>query len=105
MSYTHLTMDERNIIYRKQWQGYSDTEIARCLGRHRSPIGRERQRNRGYLGFCTPFTAQTLAHSRRRAHLRRPKTGHCRQTPYPLFASMSASKKIAIEKKFFLKNS
>jgi len=35
MSYNHLTMDERNVIYRMQWQGYSDAEIARCLGRHR----------------------------------------------------------------------
>ena len=82
MSYNHLTMDERNVIYRMQWQGYSNAEIARCLGRHRSTIGRECQRNRGYLGFYNPCTAQTLAHSRRRAHLRRPKTGHHRLMLY-----------------------
>ena len=41
MSYNHLTMDERNVIYRMQWQGYSNAEIARCLGCHRSTIGRE----------------------------------------------------------------
>jgi IS30 family transposase len=75
-------MDERNVIYRMQWQGYSDAEIARCLGRHRSTIGRERQRNRGYLGFYNPCTAQTLANSRRRAHLHRPKTGHHRLMGY-----------------------
>jgi len=67
MSYTPLAIDERNVIYRMQWQGYSDAEIARCLGRHRSPIGRERQRNRGDLGFYNPCTAKTLAHSPRRA--------------------------------------
>ncbi|UCC97100.1 MAG: helix-turn-helix domain-containing protein [Phycisphaerales bacterium] len=33
MSYTHLTVDERNVIYRMRWQGYSAAEIARCLGR------------------------------------------------------------------------
>ena len=82
MSYNHLTMDERNVIYRMQWQGYSNAEIARCLGRHRSTIGRECQRNRGYLGFYNPCTAQTLANSRRRAHLRRPKTGQRRLMAY-----------------------
>lgn len=78
MSYTHLTMDERNVIYRMQWQGYSDAEIAQCLGRHRSTIGREGRRNRSFLGPYDPGTAQTLAHSRRRAHVRRSKTGHRR---------------------------
>ncbi len=78
MSYTHLTMDERNVIYRMQWQGYSDAEIAHCLGRHRSTIGREGRRNRSSLGPYDPGTAQTLAHSRRRAHVRQPKTGHRR---------------------------
>ncbi len=57
MSYHHLTMDERNVIYRVQFQGYSNAEIARCLGRH------------------WPGQAQTHANHRRRAHLRRPKTG------------------------------
>ena len=32
MSYHHLTMDERNVIYRMQWQGYRQAEIARGLG-------------------------------------------------------------------------
>ena len=27
MSYSHLAMDERNVIYRMQFQGYSDAEI------------------------------------------------------------------------------
>jgi IS30 family transposase len=75
-------MDERNVIYRMQWQGYSDAEIARCLGRHRSTIGRECRRNRSYEGPYNPSTAQALANSRRRAHLRRPKTAHRRLMTY-----------------------
>jgi len=45
MSYRHLTREERNVIYRMRFQGYSDAEIARCLGCHRSTIGRECKRN------------------------------------------------------------
>ena len=82
MSYNHLTMNERNVIYTMQWQGYSDAEIARCLGRHRSTIGRECKRNPSYQGPYNPSTAQALANSRRRAHLRRPKTGHRRLMTY-----------------------
>ena len=77
MSYTHLTMDERNVIYRMQFQGYPQAEIARCLGRHRSTISRELKRNANGAGRYDPSNAQTWAHYRRRAHLRRPKTG-CR---------------------------
>lgn len=75
MSYHHLTMDERNVICRMQFQGYSQAEIARCLGRHRSTISREYQRNGNVEGRYDPGNAQTLAHRRRRAHLRCPKTG------------------------------
>jgi IS30 family transposase len=38
-------------------------------------IGRECKRNANVEGRYDPANAQTLAHSRRRAHLRRPKTG------------------------------
>jgi len=34
-------MDERNVIYRMQFQGYCAAEIARCLGRRRSTISRD----------------------------------------------------------------
>ncbi len=75
MSYRHLSMEERNVIYRMRFQGYPDAEIARCLGCHRSTIGRECQRNATPEGRYFAESAQTWAHVRRRAHLRRPKTG------------------------------
>ena len=82
MSYSHLTMDERNVLYRMRFQGYSATEIARCLGRHRSTIGRECRRNARHDGRYFAGEAQAWAHNRRRAHLRRPKTGHPRLMTY-----------------------
>ena len=82
MSYRHLTMDERNVIYRMRFLGHSNAEIARCLGRHRSTIGREYKRNASLEGRYYPGTAQTLANSRRRAHLSWPKTGHRRLMAY-----------------------
>lgn len=82
MSYHHLTMDERHVIYRMQFQGYSNAEIARCLGRHRSTIGRECRRNAACDGRYWPDQAQTHANYRRWAHLRRPKTGDRRLMAY-----------------------
>ncbi len=82
MSYHHLTMDERNVIYRMRFLGHSEAEIARCLGRHRSTIHRECQRNALPDGRYEPGCAQTWANSRRRAHLRRPKTGDRRLMAY-----------------------
>jgi transposase, IS30 family len=82
MSYGHLTMEERNVIYRMRFQGYSAAEIARCLGRHRSTIGRECRRNARGDGRYFAGEAQAWAHSRRRAHLSRPKTGHRRLMTY-----------------------
>ncbi len=82
MSYCHLTMDERNVIYRMRFQGYPDAEIARCIGCHRATIGREVKRNASVEGGYDPGTAQTLANSRRRAHLSWPKTGHRRLMAY-----------------------
>ena len=78
MSYRHLTMDERNIIYRMRFLGFSYAEIARCVGCHRATIGRELKRNASVEGGYDPGNAQTLANSRRRAHLSWPKTG-CRR--------------------------
>jgi len=75
-------MEERNVIYRMHWLGHSQAEIARCLGRHRSSIGRECKRNADQGGRYDPGHAQTLAHVRRRAHLRRSKTGDPRLMGY-----------------------
>jgi IS30 family transposase len=82
MSYTHLTMEERNVLYKMLWLGYSKAEIARCLGRHRSSIGRECKRNAMPDGRYEPGPAQTCAHVRRRAHLSRPTTGDARLMRY-----------------------
>ena len=59
MSYHHLTMDERNVIYRMRFQGYPDAEIARCIGCHRATIGREVKRNASVEGRYNPGTAQS----------------------------------------------
>ena len=64
MSYRHLTMDERNVIYRMRFQGYAEAEIARCLGCHRSTIGRECKRNinvEGRYDAGTPRPGPTAA--------------------------------------------
>ena len=76
MPYKHLTIEERNIIYRMQFQGYKNAEIARCLGRHRSTIGHECKRNLNCQDSYDPGTAQTMANIRRKAHLHRPRTGN-----------------------------
>lgn len=75
MSYTHLTTEERNVIWRMKRSGKTMAEIARCLGRHRSTISRELRRNREYTGDYWPDGASVKARIRRRAHIRRPKTG------------------------------
>jgi IS30 family transposase len=75
-------MDERNVIYRMRFQGYCDAEIARCLGRSPGTLSRECQRNAMADGRYEPGPAQTRAHSRRRAHLRRSKTDDRRLMAY-----------------------
>jgi len=82
MSYHHLTMEDRHVIYRMRFLGHSDAEIARCLGCHRGTIGRECKRNAISDGRYEPDPAQTRANSRRRAHLRRTKTDHRRLMLY-----------------------
>jgi len=67
---SHLTSQERQILYRLKKRGKSNTEIADMMGRHRSTIGRELNRNRGQRGY-RPKQAQRLA-DRRRLASRRP---------------------------------
>lgn len=62
----HLNAQDREVLYRLKKLGKSKAEIARVLGRHRSPIGRELARNTGGRGY-RPQQAQRLADERREA--------------------------------------
>ena len=63
-NYTQLTEAERNQIYALKQAGHQKSAIALQLGRHRSTIGRELQRNCGERGY-RPAQAQQLAGQRR----------------------------------------
>jgi IS30 family transposase len=75
MSYGHLTMDERNVIWRMKLLGHTQAETAKCLGRDPGTISRERRRNAESDGRYFPGSAQVFANARRAAQLRRPRTG------------------------------
>ena len=66
----HLTFEERRLLYRLKKNGKSPLEIAELMGRHRSTIYRELNRNAGRRGY-RPKQAQRLADARRLAS-RRP---------------------------------
>ena len=66
----HLTFAERRILYRLKKRGKSNTEIGELMGRHRSTVSRELNRNTGQRGY-RPKQAQRLADERRLAS-RRP---------------------------------
>lgn len=61
---SHLTFQEREILYRMKKAEKSIAEIAQTLGRHRSTIYRELDRNTGGRGY-RPQQAQRLAEERR----------------------------------------
>ena len=67
---SHLTLEERQFLYRLKKRRKSNAEIAELMGRHRSTIGREVARNTGGRGY-RPRQAQRLADERRLAS-RRP---------------------------------
>jgi IS30 family transposase len=67
---SHLTQEERGVLYRLRKQKKSRAEIARALDRHPSTIGREIARNTGRRGY-RPKQAQRLA-DERREKCRRP---------------------------------
>ena len=56
----HFTLEERELLYRLKHRGKSKAEIAELLGRHRSTIYRELERNMGQRGY-RPKQAQRLA--------------------------------------------
>jgi len=66
----HLAFEERQFLYRLKKKGKSNAEIAELMGRRRSTIGREVDRNTGGRGY-RPKQAQRLAETRRLAS-RRP---------------------------------
>lgn len=66
----HLTLEERRLLYGLKQKGKTPPEIAELMGRHRSTIYRELDRNAGQRGY-RPQQAQRLAGERRLAS-RRP---------------------------------
>lgn len=66
MTYHQITSEERYTISTLRKEGYSQAEIARTLGRHRSSICRELKRNSSpYDGSYRPFVASEHARARR----------------------------------------
>jgi IS30 family transposase len=65
MKYCQLTSEERYALSTLKRQGLNQSEIARALGRHRSTICRELQRNTRKDGGYRAFTAQEQTNGRR----------------------------------------
>jgi IS30 family transposase len=66
----HLTLAEREVLYRLKRGNIGQQEIAKLMGRHPSTVCRELKRNQGLNGYH-PEQAQRLAKARRQA-CRRP---------------------------------
>lgn len=65
MNQKHITILERESIFKLLTLGYSWAEIARQLGRNRSTIGREVKRNT-IDGEYSPFKAQSIYNNRKK---------------------------------------
>lgn len=65
-AYTQLAREERYQIYALKQAGHNQTQIAVMIGRHRSTISRELDRNHGMRGY-QPRQAHRLALERRKA--------------------------------------
>lgn len=65
MSYNQITSEERYMISALHLQGISLATIANQLGKHRSSIWREINRNRCNDGYYRPSKAVTCTRSRR----------------------------------------
>jgi len=63
--YRQLTSGERNALSALRKQGFSQTQIAQALGRHRSTVSRELQRNVKPDRFYRPDLADDMARWRR----------------------------------------
>ena len=67
MSYSHLTIDQRNHLYQlRQEQNLSQRELATLVGCSQSTICRELQRNKTEQGWHVPDKAQVLTDKRRK---------------------------------------
>jgi transposase, IS30 family len=64
--YTHLTMEEREVISQRHFAGESNRAIARRIGRSASTIGRELARNAAADGTYSAWGAQQQSTARRR---------------------------------------
>jgi IS30 family transposase len=79
MPYTQITPSERYTLGLLRGQGFSNAEMARITGRHRSTIGREFDRNHSpYDGAYRPTVAQEKTNgrrsrSRRNSHFGKPE--------------------------------
>lgn len=75
--YSHLSDSERFQIEALTFRGCKDAEIARALLRHRSTIGRERQRGlwAAFGRYLAEFGHRHYSQARRRAGLARRKLG------------------------------
>jgi IS30 family transposase len=65
MRYHQLTSEERYVLSALRKQGLSQSRIAQAMGRHRSTICRELQRNTRKDGGYRPFTAIERTNGRR----------------------------------------
>lgn len=72
MNYTHLTQDERYQISVLHKAGHKQDAIAKLIGRNKSSISREMQRNRGQRGY-RPKQAQALSQARKQACANGPR--------------------------------
>lgn len=63
--HTKLTLDERITLFRLRQQDYSNSAIARALGRHRATVKRELDRNTPKSRCYLPEAAQRTASARR----------------------------------------
>ena len=73
MPQTQLSVHERYVITHMHNAGFSNTAIARRIGRHRATIGRELHRNRDVFDVYHYDPAQRTAEHRRTCACRRYK--------------------------------
>lgn len=71
-AYRHLRREDRDVIYRMNKAGKTQTEIAQAIGFSQSTVSKELQRNKGMRGYRTK-QAQCLAQQRQCSKASRPR--------------------------------